>query len=94
MPMDPGASCDPARLAELARLELRPEELDRFREQLTHLIDAFNRIGELDTTGVEPFTHADDSRQPPRGDEPAGVPSTERRVAVPPLFGSRRGGER
>jgi aspartyl/glutamyl-tRNA(Asn/Gln) amidotransferase C subunit len=92
--MDLGGSCDPARLARLARLKLDSDEFLLFRDQLGRLLDAFNRINNLDTVGVPPFTHADDPGRGRRDDDAAGAAAPERRVAVPPLFGDRKGGGR
>ena len=47
-----------AHLARLARLALEPDELDRFGGQLDAIVQAISRIGDLDTTGVPPTSHA------------------------------------
>ncbi len=44
--------------AELARLELSPEELTRLERELSAILDYMTDLGKLDTTGVEPMTHA------------------------------------
>lgn len=47
-----------ARIAELARLELTPEELDLFTRQLADILGYVEQIRGLDTTGVAPTSHA------------------------------------
>ena len=45
-------------IATLARVGLTEEELERFSEQLSHILEAFAVLQELDTTGVPPTAHA------------------------------------
>ena len=45
------------RIAELARLELTPDELDLFTRQLGSILTYVEQIRELDTTGVPPTSH-------------------------------------
>jgi aspartyl-tRNA(Asn)/glutamyl-tRNA(Gln) amidotransferase subunit C len=44
-------------VALLARLQLNPDEEGRLAEQLTKVIQYIEKLAELDTTQVEPFTH-------------------------------------
>lgn len=44
-------------VARLARLELTEEEVGRFQEQLSAIIDAISKVSELDLSGVEPTAH-------------------------------------
>lgn len=44
-------------VARLARLELREEEVERFRDQLSAILDAVGKVAELDLEGVEPTAH-------------------------------------
>jgi aspartyl-tRNA(Asn)/glutamyl-tRNA(Gln) amidotransferase subunit C len=44
-------------VAQLARLALTDEEIERFREQLNAILEAVGTVGELDLTGVEPTSH-------------------------------------
>ena len=48
---------DVTRIAELARLELTPEELDLFTRQLGDILGYVEQIRGLDTTGVAPTSH-------------------------------------
>ena len=44
-------------VATLSRLALSDEELRLFEDQLSRIIDYFDKLNELDTTGVEPLSH-------------------------------------
>ena len=45
-------------VAHLARLHLASDELDRMTEQLDMILSYVAKLDELDTTGIEPTTHA------------------------------------
>ena len=59
-------------VATLARLELSDDEVGRFTEQLSAILEAVDKVAELDLSGVEPTAHpldlvnvwADDEPQP------------------------------
>jgi aspartyl-tRNA(Asn)/glutamyl-tRNA(Gln) amidotransferase subunit C len=44
-------------VARLARLALTEEELARFQEQLSAILDAVAKVSELDLSDVEPTSH-------------------------------------
>ena len=44
-------------VATLARLELSEEEIERFREQLSAILEAVGKVAELDLADVEPTAH-------------------------------------
>jgi len=44
------------RIAMLARLGLSEEEVERFKEQLSHILDSFEILQKVDTTDVPPTT--------------------------------------
>ena len=44
-------------VAKLARLELSDDEIERFREQLSAILEAVGTVSELDLSGVEPTSH-------------------------------------
>jgi aspartyl-tRNA(Asn)/glutamyl-tRNA(Gln) amidotransferase subunit C len=48
---------DTARIAHLARLELRPEEAERMQSQINGFFDIVEKMRAVDTTGVEPLAH-------------------------------------
>ena len=82
-------------LADLARLDLTEEEKDRFRRQLSEVLEYAARLGELDTDSVfpaGPTPHSvfrpDESRSPsPR--EHIFAPSVEKNCfPVRPVFGT------
>ncbi|HZA51038.1 MAG TPA: Asp-tRNA(Asn)/Glu-tRNA(Gln) amidotransferase subunit GatC [Myxococcaceae bacterium] len=45
-------------VAQLARLALTPEEELRYQEQLSAILDAMEQLNALDTSEVEPTSHA------------------------------------
>lgn len=47
-----------AHVAQLARLELSEEELSQMEKHINNLMAQFERLQELDTTGVEPTAHS------------------------------------
>ena len=44
-------------VAQLARLDLTEEEIERFREQLNAILEAVGKVAELDLSDVEPTAH-------------------------------------
>jgi aspartyl-tRNA(Asn)/glutamyl-tRNA(Gln) amidotransferase subunit C len=48
---------DISRIANLARLELRPEESERMLTQLNGFFDIVEKMRAVDTTGIEPLAH-------------------------------------
>lgn len=57
-------------IARLARLELSPEELARYREQLSAILDYAARLRELDTSHIPPTASVLESGLPLRADQP------------------------
>ncbi|MGB2951873.1 MAG: Asp-tRNA(Asn)/Glu-tRNA(Gln) amidotransferase subunit GatC [Gaiellaceae bacterium] len=57
-------------VARLARLELSDDEVERFREQLSAILEAVGKVAELDLSGVEPTAHPLDLVNILREDEP------------------------
>jgi aspartyl-tRNA(Asn)/glutamyl-tRNA(Gln) amidotransferase subunit C len=47
-----------AHVAHLARLEFGAEEMEKFTSQLNDILLYMDKLGEVDTAGVEPVTHA------------------------------------
>jgi aspartyl-tRNA(Asn)/glutamyl-tRNA(Gln) amidotransferase subunit C len=45
------------RVAELARLELAPDEQERLTKQLNAILAFMDQLSEVDTTGIEPTSH-------------------------------------
>lgn len=50
-------SADIARIANLARLELKPEESERMLAQINGFFEIVEKIRAVDTTGIEPLAH-------------------------------------
>ena len=48
------------KVALLARLELTPDEEEKYAIQMSSILDYFEQLSELDTDGVEPTTRAID----------------------------------
>lgn len=46
------------KVAHLARLQLTPQEEEKFTTQLSSILDYFELLSELDVTGVQPTTRA------------------------------------
>jgi aspartyl-tRNA(Asn)/glutamyl-tRNA(Gln) amidotransferase subunit C len=57
-------------VANLARLELSPDELAEITGQLSAIVDYVNQLQALDTDGVEPLAHAVELHNVFRADEP------------------------
>ena len=49
---------DVEHVAQLARLRFSEDQLALFTEQLNTLLSYFDKLQEVDTTGIEPSTHA------------------------------------
>ena len=57
------------KVAQLARLDLSPDELAEMTRQLTQIVDYVNQLESLDTDGIEPMAHAIDVRNVMADDE-------------------------
>ena len=57
-------------VARLARLELTDDEVGRFTEQLSAILEAVAKVSELDLSDVEPTAHPLDLVNVWAGDEP------------------------
>jgi len=58
-------------LALLARLGLSEAEVERFREQLSNILESFETLQQVDTTDVPPTAHSIALESVLRDDEPA-----------------------
>jgi len=61
---------DVRHVARLARLELSEAELERMRAEMDAILAYMDKLRSLDTTGVEPTSHAVPLRNVMRDDEP------------------------
>jgi aspartyl-tRNA(Asn)/glutamyl-tRNA(Gln) amidotransferase subunit C len=64
-------------VAKLARLALCDDEVERFREQLSAILEAVGKVSELDLSGVPPTSHPLDLLNVLADDEPAPCLSRE-----------------
>lgn len=55
--------------AELARLEINEDELDKFITQLGNILEYIKDLNQIDTTDVEPTSHVLELSTPLRDDE-------------------------
>ena len=66
------------RIADLARLELAPDELAAMQQELNGILALVDQMRAVDTTGVEPMSHPQAAMQRLRDDA---VPETDQRAA-------------
>ena len=64
-------------VAVLARLDLSPDEQERLAGQLDRILEYMDKLNELDTSGVEPMSHAVDVVNVLRPDRAVNQPQTE-----------------
>ena len=67
-------------IARLARVGVTDEDVERFQQQLSVILDSFELLRELDTAGVEPTAHTLPLRNVQRKDLPR--PSFPRAVVL------------
>jgi len=72
-------------VAQLGRLALSEEEVGRFQEQLSAILEAVGKIAELDLAGVEPTSHPLDVVNVLGEDEPEPPLSREQALANAPV---------
>ena len=84
-------------IANLARLELTDEELTRYREQLSSILDHFEQLQTLNTENIPPTASVSVAQAPLRTDEvrpslsldellSTAPESEQRQFRVPPVF--------
>ena len=71
-------------LSNLARLEFSAGEKEDIKKDLRRMIEFVEKLGELDTTGVEPLLHMSPSINMLREDIPAGSVSREEALTNAP----------
>jgi aspartyl-tRNA(Asn)/glutamyl-tRNA(Gln) amidotransferase subunit C len=71
-------------VARLARLELTDDEVERFTEQLSAILEAVAKVAELDLSDVEPTAHPLDVVNVWAEDEPRPCLSVEDALANAP----------
>jgi aspartyl-tRNA(Asn)/glutamyl-tRNA(Gln) amidotransferase subunit C len=75
---------DVARVAQLARLRLHPEELNQLSIELQNILQYMDKLGELETSAIEPFTQAVDNSNAFREDVVTNIPNTDAILANAP----------
>jgi len=60
---------DVIKVSELARLEFKEHELEKFTEQLGNILEYIEQLNELDTDNVVPTSHVLDIATPLREDK-------------------------
>lgn len=71
-------------IAHLARLKLSDAEVTRFGEQLSGILEYVEKLGEVDTDGIEPTAHALPVNNVFRNDVPAPSYSPDQALANAP----------
>ena len=71
-------------IAELAKLSLTPEETERYREQLSAILDYADTLQQLDVADIEPMSHAIALTNVMRADVPADSTPREEILANAP----------
>ena len=72
------------KVALLARLELTPEQEEKYAVQMSSILDYFEQLSELDTTDVEPKTRAIDMNNITRADDRAAYQNLDGIYAAAP----------
>ena len=72
------------RVALLARLRLTPQEESQLTEQLDHILGYMEKLDELDTSNVEPFSHTVDAVNAVREDIVTNRPNADALLANAP----------
>ena len=73
-----------ARIAKLSRIAMSEAELEAFGEQLSRIVAYVGKLNELDTSAVEPLSHALPVANVFRADEPAASLPVEQVLANAP----------
>jgi aspartyl-tRNA(Asn)/glutamyl-tRNA(Gln) amidotransferase subunit C len=73
------------KLAHLSRLEFNEEEKEELKGDLEKMIGFFDKLNELDTTGVEPLLHVSENVNILRKDEVKGEIDKEKVFKNAPL---------
>jgi aspartyl-tRNA(Asn)/glutamyl-tRNA(Gln) amidotransferase subunit C len=72
------------RVAVLARLRLTPEEQASLTEELDHILGYMEKLNQLDTADVEPFSHAFNIENTLREDRVTNQPNADALLANAP----------
>ncbi len=75
---------DVRRIAQLARIAITDAEAAATRDQLGNIFDLIEQMNAVDTTGIEPMSHAQDLTLRLRADEVTQTDERERFLALAP----------
>jgi aspartyl-tRNA(Asn)/glutamyl-tRNA(Gln) amidotransferase subunit C len=75
---------DVERVALLARLQLSPEDEEHFREQLDRILEYMEKLNQLDTSRIDPFSYLGDMATPLREDIVTNSPNPDTLLANAP----------
>lgn len=78
------SAADVRKVASLARLSLREDELEPMRTSLGAVLSYMERLQAVDTTGVEPLYNVNDGVAELRGDEPGPTLRNEQLMQIAP----------
>jgi len=73
---------DVQKIALLARVELKDEELEKYGEQISSILEYVDKLQEADTSGVDPDLYITDLVNSWREDEQKGCTETERELIL------------
>ena len=71
-------------IARLARLHVADEQLDKYRDELSNILDLVAQMEAVDTNGIEPMTHPFDATLRMREDEVTEANKREQYQSVAP----------
>jgi aspartyl-tRNA(Asn)/glutamyl-tRNA(Gln) amidotransferase subunit C len=75
---------DVLEIAQLARLHLEADEVERLRGELSAILEHMEKLGEVDTSSVEPMTHAVPMQLRLRADQVEGALPVDEAVGQAP----------
>lgn len=59
---------DVRNIANLARLQIKQDELDRYKQDLSRILEFVEQMNQADVENIEPMAHPQDMMQPLRAD--------------------------
>lgn len=76
---------DVEKMAHLARLQIKEQEIEYYREGLSRILGVIDQMNEVDTTGVEPLAHPNEEPLRLRSDDPDDTIERARFQEIAPL---------
>jgi aspartyl-tRNA(Asn)/glutamyl-tRNA(Gln) amidotransferase subunit C len=71
-------------IARLARLKIEDSEVEKYRSEISNILDLVTQMQAVDTTGIEPMTHPFDATMRLRADEVTESDQREKYQAIAP----------